>query len=172
VAAELRLAEIFVRAVGAAMCYAATLPSSIYLRHVRPLMDAASGRSHGFSGTDNYEYLLMRESWERLYGALVESDPAPLVGAAAVELFAAAVEENERHTLVAAAMVGTEPSLKQAREVSQVVGGPGTPAVEALRQNTDQRREMLESLIAQISAGAQSTQTGSGSIDSARYEPV
>lgn len=146
---HLRLAETYVRASSAAMTYASSFSRSLYRDHVRPLMDRASGRTHGFSGVDNYDFHLMRQSWEQLHEALAACEPPSSwdrdVAVAALELFGAIVEDNERHTLIAAAMVGVEPSLKQVRAMSSIaVGGNGTPAVEALRQNTDERRELME----------------------------
>jgi hypothetical protein len=146
---HLRHAAVFIRACGGAMCYASSFPRSVYLDHVRPQMQRAAASTTGFSGIDNYDYLVMRESWQTLYDAFTNTVPVaswnPDVGWAARELFDAIVEENERHTLLAATLVGSAPSLKGVKDIAMLSATLGaTPAVEVLRQATDDRRAMLE----------------------------
>lgn len=136
-----------IRASTASMWYSVSFARQAYAQDVRPLMDAASTETHGFSGLDNFDFRRMREAWEQL-GTQVASQvgrPATEVRDAAHRLFETIVEDGEHHILIAAELVGILPSLKYER-IAARSGVSGIPAVAALRLNAEERQLMLAAI--------------------------
>lgn len=145
---ELSDAATFVRSSTAAMWYSVSFPRLAYANEVRPLMDAASTKDHGFSGLDNFDFRRLREAWEEV-GARVGVDlivPSAEAHEALRRLFETILEDNEHHILIAAELVGMLPSLKYERIASKVGLASGVPAVAALRMNADERRLILNKI--------------------------
>lgn len=132
-----------VRASTAAMWYSVSFPRDAYAHEVRPLMDAASTKDHGFSGLDNFDFRRLREAWEELADRLDEiTISSPQAGAALDRLFEVIVEDNEHHVLIAAELVGMLPSLKFEKFASSLGLEIAIPAVEGLRLNLEERRAL------------------------------
>ncbi len=142
-ASRLLTAATFVRASTAAMWFSTAFSSSSYSLTVRPPMDAASTRDHGFSGLDNYDFRVMREAWERVADVAQTLDLDEEDREALSVLFETVIEDNEHHALIASAMVGLQPSLKHERVMANLPGAVKFAAVAALRLNTDERRELF-----------------------------
>ena len=144
---HLEAAAVCVRASTAAMWYSTSLPQAVYLSVVRPPMDDASTKDHGFSGLDNFDFRRMREAWEDLLpvlsSRLTESDGEESLRVAAHRLYETIMEDNEHHILIAAEALGVAPSLKTERTTATVPGLGGISAVAALRLNAEERRAML-----------------------------
>ncbi len=139
-------AAICVRASTAAMWYSISFPRQAYADEVRPLMDNASSKDHGFSGLDNFDFRRLREAWELLAVGLEDGIviPSPSARSSLLRLFEVIVEDNEHHVLIAAEMVGMLPSLKFEKLASTLGIEVALPAVAALRLNLEERR-MIQS---------------------------
>ena len=142
-AALLDRATVAVRATTAAMWYSVSFPASVYGAVVRPHMDAASTDDHGFSGQDNYDFRRLREAWESLAQEFCTMDCDDETLAAARRLYETVVRDAEHHTMLAAEMVGTLPSLDGGRTAARF-GFEGQPAVDFLRMIIRERSTLFD----------------------------
>jgi hypothetical protein len=150
---RVRGAALYLRGTTAAMWYAGNFPPRVYMEQVRTAMVAHSGTSAGFSGTQNLEYLRLRDTMdafkESLAARLGDAGAWPPDFYAAVsDLCEVEVEDVEHHVLIAATKVGRMPSLLQDEMQGRLPPGiaVGT-AVDMLRDLAEQRRRTARDLL-------------------------
>lgn len=145
--AELDRASTFLRAGIACEWYAANFSSGVYTDIVRPTMirqDIPGG--DGFSGDQNAEFNRFKVSKENLKRAVRtaydEDGLPPNVEGALRQFVEMYVQDAEHHVLLAAAMVGSTPSIAQDEWQKDLPSGtPAQSAVDFLRDMVSARRE-------------------------------
>lgn len=153
--AELDRASTFLRAGIACEWYAANFSNTIYTDIVRPTMirqDIPGG--DGFSGDQNAEFNRFKVAKENLKRSVRSAYdeaglPSDVEGALRqfVEMY---VQDAEHHVLLAAAMVGSTPSIAQDEWQKDLPGGtPAQSAVDFLRDMVSARREEFSKPVTQ-----------------------
>jgi hypothetical protein len=145
-AVAVRVASPLLRGTTAAMWYAADFPRAFYMRYVRPSM-AATVAPGGFSGNQNPDHArlsrarrALRETLLETFGTTAGRWPSPL-REAMHDFHSTNVEDNEHHTLIAAAKVGQDMSLAQMSWQDQLPAHlRNRSAVDVLRRMTDLKR--------------------------------
>jgi hypothetical protein len=145
-ARAVRVASPLLRGTTAAMWYAADFPRAFYTQHIRPSMVATLAPG-GFSGNQNPDHARMSRARRALRETLIDTFgttparwPSPLQEAVR-DFHATNVEDNEHHTLIAAAKVGQDISLAQASWQDQLPAHlRSRSAVDVLRRMTDLKR--------------------------------
>lgn len=144
---ELDRASTFLRAGIACEWYAANFSNAIYTEIVRPSMirqDVPGG--DGFSGDQNAEFNRFKVAKENLKRAIraeyEDANLPPIVENALRQFVEMYVQDAEHHVLLAAAMVGSTPSIAQEEWLKSLPDGtPVQSAVDFLRDMVVSRRE-------------------------------
>ncbi len=160
-------ATAFLRGSTAAMWYAGNFPTECYARDIR-LQMISTDQPHGFSGTQNAEYCLLKKAKGELKRGLFESFGREgkewcHEGGRLQEIYESyanfleiVVEDNEHHILIAALKVGRVASLAQEDAFKYMVSKvgeerahnlPRVSALEMLRAMAQQKREELNQFI-------------------------
>ncbi len=133
----------FIRGLTAAMFYAANFPSEVYRGVIRESM-MVTGAPHGFSGSQNADYSLLKtiktDFMQRLaksYGSDTSIWP-PAVLAAVRTFQELDVQDSEHHVLLAAYKVGADSSLSQKTWHGRL------PAQARVKNAVDILRDMAE----------------------------
>lgn len=153
--AELDRASTFLRAGIACEWYAANFSNSIYTDIVRPTMirqDIPGG--DGFSGDQNAEFnrfKVAKENLKRAVRTAYDEDNLPRYVEQALRGFVEMyVQDAEHHVLLAAAMVGSTPSIAQDEWQKDLPDGtPAQSAVDFLRDMVSARREEFSKPVTQ-----------------------